>query len=141
MTNAIINQIRANIERLYNRKNSSAWNKGLTAYANELLDELEEAIQGGYFDAEDLESPALVGKALLNGADDWKMYSWGGCSLIYNYQIAERLCNKSELKRTKGGELKPNKSEEWLDTQARALYQAHNIIRAELALYFRKVEK
>ena len=65
---------------------------------------------------------------LLNGADDWKQYSWGGCSFIYDGQIAENLATPSELKRTDDGRLKPNKNEEWLDTQARALYQAFRLI-------------
>ena len=60
----------------------------------------------------------------MNGASSWDQYSWGGCSLIYNSDIAERLCTPSELKQTRNGERKPNANEEWLDTQARALYQA-----------------
>ena len=38
-------------------------------------------------------------KDLLNGASDWNQYSWGGCSLIYNSDIAERVCSPSKLKR------------------------------------------
>lgn len=106
------------------RRDRSAWNKGVTVYALELLGELEEAAEGGYIDAEDLAAPRMLRKALLNGADDWSAYSWGGCSLIYNSGIAERLCCPSGLKRTRNGERRPNSREEWLDTQARALYQA-----------------
>lgn len=102
----------------------SAWKRGVNAYALELLEELEEAISGGYFDAEDLDAPKLLDRQLLNGASDWTQYSWGGCSLIYNGDIAERLCSPSELKKTRGGEWRPNSREEWLDVQARALYQA-----------------
>lgn len=101
-----------------------AWEKGVTAYALELLEGLEEAIDGGYFDPADLEAPKLVERALLNGADNWNQYSWGGCSLIYNGDIAERLCCPSELKKVRNGERRPNASEEWLDVQARALRQA-----------------
>lgn len=102
----------------------SAWKRGVNAYALELLEELAEAISGGYFDAEDLDAPKLLDRQLLNGASDWTQYSWGGCSLIYNGDIAERLCSPSELKKTRGGEWRPNSREEWLDVQARALYQA-----------------
>ena len=49
-------------------------------------------------------------------------------SLIYNEDIAERLCTPSELKKTRHGERRPNAREEWLDTQARALFQAYNLI-------------
>lgn len=106
------------------RKDRSAWDKGVTVYALELVEQLAEGIEGGYIDADGLASQAMFRKALLNGADDWSAYSWGGCSLIYNSDIAERLCCPSELKRTRNGERRPNSREEWLDVQARALSQA-----------------
>ena len=102
----------------------SAWDKGVNAYAHDLLDALEEEFDNGYISADDLANPKLVKKALLSGADDWKVYSWGGCALIYDGDIARRLCSPSELKKTDNGTRKPNRSEEWLDVQARALYQA-----------------
>ena len=102
----------------------SAWDKGVRVYADELLDELLDAIRGGWVDLDDMGSDKLVRKALLNGASDWKEYSWGGCSLIYDQDIAERLCTPSELKKTRHGERRPNGREEWLDVQARALRQA-----------------
>lgn len=68
---------------------------------------------------------------LKNGADGWEAYSWGGSALIYNSDIAERLCTPSELKKTRNGERRPNRDEEWLDTQARALFQAANRLTAE----------
>lgn len=111
------------------RKDRSAWNKGVTVYALELVEQLAEAAEGGYIDADDLAAPRMLRKALLNGADDWSAYSWGGCSLIYNSDIAERLCCPSELKRTRNGERRPNSREEWLDTQARALSQAESRVR------------
>ena len=116
-----IEKIRETIE---NKPVHSARNRGVKSYAVDLLNELTENIQGGYIDPEDLYSPALLKKALLNGAADWAQYSWGGCSLIYDGDIAERLCTPSELKRKRGGDLQPNSRETWLDVQARALYQA-----------------
>ena len=106
------------------RNARSAWDRGVNEYASELIDSLEENFNGGYIDSDDLCNSKMIEKALLNGASDWNQYSWGGSSLIYNRQIAERLCSPSELKKTRNGERKPNSSEEWLDTQARALYQA-----------------
>lgn len=120
-----IEKIRETIE---NKPVRSAWNRGVKSYAVDLLDELAENIQGGYIDPEDLDSPALLKKALLNGAADWAQYSWGGCSLIYDGDIAERLCTPSEYKRKRGGELQPNSQETWLDVQARALSKAANCI-------------
>lgn len=121
-----------NIEKLYqsieSEKQRSAWDKGVTKYALELVEQLGEQINDGYFEELDLTESKKVRAALLNGAADWSQYSWGGCSLIYDSDIAERLCNPSELKKTRNGERRPNSREEWLDTQARALYQAANRI-------------
>lgn len=102
----------------------SAWGRGVLDYANELLDTLEEAIDGSYFDPDDLAACKMVSSALLNGASDWNAYSWGGSALIYNGDIAARLCSPSELKKTRNGERRPNSREDWLDVQARALFQA-----------------
>ena len=119
-----------NIEKLYqsieSEKQRSAWDKGVTKYALELVEQLGEQINGGYFDELDLTESRKVRAALLNGAADWSQYSWGGCSLIYDGDIAERLCCSSELKKTRNGERRPNSRVEWLDVQARALFQAAN---------------
>lgn len=120
-----ITAIRKNLE---SHKSRSAWGKGVKVYAMELLDELEEAISYGYFDAENIAAPKMLEKALLNGASDWAQYSWGGCSLCYDRDIAARLSTPTELKKTHNGGLRPNKREEWLDTQARALYQAAGLV-------------
>lgn len=113
-----------NLEAIKNaieaRKTRSAWDKGVTLYALELLDNLR--------DLPAADNRQEIKKALLNGASDWREYSWGGCSLIYNGDIAERLCSPSELKRCRGGEWRPNRREEWLDVQARALFQACRLI-------------
>lgn len=102
-------------KELEQRKDRSAWNKGVTAYALELLEDIAD-------------NEEITKERLLNGASDWNQYSWGESSLIYDEDIAKRLCTPSELKKTRNGERKPNASEEWLDTQARALFQACNRI-------------
>ena len=107
----------------------SAWKRGVNAYALELLEELDEAIAGGYFAADDLNDGKKLSAQLLNGAKDWTQYSYGGCALIYNGDIAERLCTPSELKKTRSGEWRPNSREDWLDVQARALLQAARRVR------------
>lgn len=115
------------IETLNARKDRSAWNRGVTALALYILDGCE-ADELSYSSAE---------KTLLNGARDWEQYSWGGCALVYDEDIARTLCTPSELKRTRNGERRPNAREEWLDVQARALHQAcariRRIIRREMA--------
>lgn len=107
------------IKSLEEDKCRGAWAKGVNEYAKELAEDLKTVE-----DWEDLFSPKMLEKHMLNGAADWEQYSLGGCSLIYNRDIAERLCNPTELKRTKYGNRRPNAREGWLDTQARALYQA-----------------
>jgi len=101
-------------------KVKSAWDKAVNAYAIELLEQLNK-------DEEFVGSPADK-KELLNGADSWSQFSYGGCSLIYNSDIAERTCSPSEFKKSREGERNPNRREEWLDVQARALTQASNRI-------------
>ena len=115
-------------QAITNEKPRSAWGRGVKEYAEELAEELEEAIQGGYFTDDKLTDRAALKAQLLNGAKDWSQYSYGGSALIYDGDIAERLCSPSELKKTKGGERRPNIREEWLDVQARALRQAANMI-------------
>ena len=100
------------------RKDRSAWDKGVNAYAVELLDNLADLAP------DDLSDRAIIRAALLNGASDWQQYSYGGCALIYDCDIAERLCTPSELKRCRGGEWNLSSRENWLDVQARALRQA-----------------
>lgn len=103
-------------------KERSAWRRGVQAYAVELVDNLED--RAAYEDR--TPAPEEVREWLLNGARNWSEYSWGGSALIYDSDIAARLCCPSELKRTSHGERRPNSREEWLDVQARALHQAAN---------------
>ena len=105
-------------------QNRSAWGRGVTAYAVELIEDLIEAVEGEWITSDDLSNATLIKKAMLNGASDWKQYSEGGCSLISDLDIAKRLCTPSELKRTKGGLNNPNSRESWIDVQSRALFQA-----------------
>ena len=98
----------------------SAWGKGVKVYALELLGTLE---------AETINNVVELKTDLLNGADTWEQYSSGGCALIYDGDIAERLCTPSELKRTRNGDKQPNNCETWIDVQTRALRQAWFLIR------------
>ena len=121
-----IMEIRQGIE---NKKTRSAWDKGVKEYALELLEDMENERKLAK-ETDMAVYPATLEAELLNGAMNWKQYSWGGCSLVYDMQIAKRLCSPSELKKTRNGERQPNASEQWLDVQTRALYQAENMIYA-----------
>lgn len=114
-------------------KTRSAWAKGVKEYAEDLLYKLEE--NAGYCPEilPTISNSGLLEKALLNGAENWQQYSWGGCSHIYDIEIVNSLCTPSEKKRAfyKDGTLKQyaNSREQWLDVQARALYQACELIK------------
>ena len=99
----------------------SAWRKGVRSYALEMVFSAEGPPLAGVVDLK---------KELLNGARNWKEYSEGACSLIYDADIAERLCSPSEYARTREGQRAPNSRETWLDCQARALGQAATLITA-----------
>lgn len=120
---ALADTIRAELNARHDR---SAWDKGVTLYALDLLEDVQEG-------ADNMERLPLDGAELeqwaLNGASCWEQYSDGSCSLCYNADIAARVCTPSELKRKHGGAYEPNSRETWLDVQARALYQAFNRIR------------
>ena len=108
-------------------KARSAWAKGVKIYALEMLDDISERAD---YEGKEPESLEELKDYALNGASDWKCYSFGGSSLIYDNEIAKRLCTASELKKTDNGNKEPNKKEMWLDVQARALYQAYNLIKS-----------
>lgn len=97
----------------------SAWDRGVNQYAIELAANVGEVV-GDWQNYSFYELETIA----LNGATDWAQYSQGGCSLIYNADICERLATASEIKRTRHGELAPNACESWIDVQTRALMQA-----------------
>ena len=112
------------LQKVEDVKVRGAWNKGVKMYAIELLDDADANRECPEFT-----SLSELKDAILNGAKDWMQYSEGGCSLIYNADIAERLCSPSELKRTKNGMNNPNSRENWVQFQARALFQAWELIK------------
>lgn len=96
----------------------SAWGRGVQAYAEKIAHTLADQ-------AHEVEpTRAAIEHIALNGARDWSQYSCGGCSLVYDEDIARLLCTPSMLKRKRCGELPSNSHEDWLDVQARALTQA-----------------
>ena len=121
-----INEIRETID---NTKTRSAWSKGVKLYALSLLVNVQE-LAG---DNPSLTSEQLT-KCMLNGARDWHEYSEGGCALICDNDIAALLCNRTEIIRTHCGERRPNSRETWLDVQARALYQAAQMVTEAAAI-------
>ena len=122
-------------------KNRSAWDRGVQQYAEDFAAELAENLNGGYISLDDLRTGKGAEEAMLNGADNWDQYSYGGSSYIYDWDIARILCTPSELKRTRNGERNPNSRETWLDVQARALFQACNRTKKAIRRAFETVEE
>ena len=120
-------------QAVQNQPARSAWEKGVKEYALELLEDITDE-QLADCGARLSLSWFSLRKLLLNGADTWQEYSYGGCSLIYDGDIAERLCSPSGLKRCNGGDWAPNRRETWLDVQTRALIYASNKIIDEFSI-------
>jgi len=116
-----VSELREVLQKMLSERNTY-WKKGVIVYALELTDYLAEMSPQCITDYKNLE------QLLLNGAMDWDEYSYGGCSNIYDEDIAKTLCTPSELKKKKDGDLPPNRCDTWLDVQARALAQACSLI-------------
>ena len=126
--NKFIEKLKQELETINNEHKGNAWARGVAEYAAELIENIENS-------GTEPRTFEELRAAMLNGASDWGAYSWGGCSLIYDEDIARTLCTPSELKRTNNGQRNPNGRESWLDVQARALMQAaYRVKRAWLAL-------
>ena len=119
------------IEAIKASKARSAWAKGVKWYALNLVEKSYK---------QDTNIVKVNMSVYLNGAETWKEYSYGGCALVYDYDIAKRLCTPGELRKTDFGHKQPNGSVTWLDVQARALYQAHRLIADLIKAEWRKRE-
>lgn len=119
------------IEAIESQSARSTWDRAVKDYAVDMVDGLEDGA------LEPVKTSEQLLALLLNGAEDWREYSYGGLALIYDADIAARVCTPSELRAKRGGELQPSRRENWLDVQARAL--GHAVRRIELA--FEDVQK
>ena len=128
MENIYTNELRKLVEEI---PNTSAYKRGIKKYTDELLDNLEEMARIYKRlpkDENELE------EWLLKGARNWEEYSYGGRSLKYNRQIAERLCTPSEFKRKDGGRIAPSRHDNWFNEQAKALNYACLRIKSKFKL-------
>lgn len=110
--------IRAELNARHDR---SAWDKAVTLYALDLLEDIQEHANDAErlpFDGAELERWAL------NGANNWHHYSAGACSLVWSGDIAARVCTPSMYKCKHEGASEPGNGQTWLDVQAEALKQA-----------------
>jgi len=104
----------------------SAWDRGVRDFAEDLF---KEWADNRHLKPEDLVTEKVTEEDQLNGASDWSQYSWGGCFLVYDCDICRALYSPAEQKRLRDGDRRPNRDEEWLDVQARALSQAARLVR------------
>lgn len=118
-----VNEIRARLEAV---KTRSCWDRGVKGFALNLLRSYIDICE--YCDNNGRPIPELNEETLLNGADDWNAYCYGGGALIYDGDIAKNLCTPSELKRTDNGNKAPIDREGWQDVQARAYFQAYRML-------------
>lgn len=106
-----------NMKKLFAR---SAWDKGVYDYAFDILEPLGDELENVNADT------------LMNGTNTWTAYSYGGCALICDDDIAKRMCTPSEYKKylNAGLNSKLSNSDYWLgNVQTRALFQAMAKIR------------
>lgn len=100
--------------------NRSTWNRACKTYAIELIEYLSSDEIAHLVNCARAARLDDFRKVLLNGAQNWAQFSFGGCALVYDADIDERLNPPSQRGRCS--------SERLLRTQARALYQAERLI-------------
>lgn len=109
------------LENMKKRFARSAWDRGVYDYAFDILEPLGDELENVNADT------------LMNGVNTWTAYSYGGCALICDDDIAKRMCTPSEYKKylNAGPNSKLSDSDYWLgDVQTRALFQAMLKIRS-----------
>ena len=125
-----------NIKQLENEiekeKANSAWDKGVKNYCFEIIDNIKNNYN---YHGEDLKSFDFksLQKLALNGADTWSQYSWGGCSLVYNWDILKALFSPSIVKKYENSDT--IRGLHLLDYQARALKFAMSKIYNKIKYY------
>ena len=108
------------LENMKKRFARSAWDKGVYDYAFDILEPLGDELEN------------VKADTLMNGVNTWTDYSYGGCALISDDDIAKRMCAPSEYKKylNAGLNSKLSDSDYWLgNVQTRALFQAMAKIR------------
>ena len=118
------------LEKVMATSPRSAWCRGVKAYAVELLEEIQEAIDWNEEHGKGAESytPSELEKLALNGARNWTEFSEGGCALVYTADIVERLCTPSEIRMFRDGKRSVLFRCHCLEWQSRALWQAFRLI-------------
>ena len=109
------------IEAIEKQEPKSQDHKARRLYALEMLAGLAEN-KGAVYQWDNLRQNVID---MLNGAENWQQYNDGGCSLVYNRDIAERIMTPSEFKRWENSTSEPD----LLGRQYRYLLRAVSLIK------------
>lgn len=83
-------------EEIMRRENKEK--RAVYKYALEILSDYQD----GHHKSDSFDINHTNIKELLNGAEDWRQYSEGGCSLIYTGDIEERIGVGGDLMKRQG---------------------------------------
>ena len=102
----------------------SKWRRAIKEDALDIVDSIQEALS--FSNTDTLPGSVQELKEIaLNGAEDWKQYSWGGMAICYNDAIKAHYLTDSEIKRHPGDIVD---GMHLLDLQAWALKQAWQMV-------------
>lgn len=109
----------------------STWNRGIAAYASDLIDCYAINVAG--YPDKDGYVAAPTERTFLNGAASWYEYAAGGCNaaLICDESIIKRLFPPSVVKRSRwaaGGYRCPISGADFISIEAVAIGRAYSII-------------
>lgn len=102
------------------------WNKATACYADLLLDSYIEICK--WYADQNEAIPALSLDIVLNGASGWHQYSYYGCALVYDSDIAKVVFTPAQFAKWKQG--RKVTAEPLLDIQARALAAGWGVLKS-----------
>lgn len=102
------------------------WNKATAYYADFLLDSYIEICKWCADQNEAI--PDLSLDLVLNGASGWHQYSYGGCALVYDGDIAKTVFTPAQFAKWEQG--RKVTAEPLLDIQARALAAGWRVLKS-----------
>lgn len=102
------------------------WNKATAYYADFLLDSYIEICK--WCADQNAAIPALSLDLVLNGASGWHQYSYGGCALVYDGDIAKVVFTPAQFAKWEQG--RKVTAEPLLGIQARALAAGWRVLKS-----------
>lgn len=102
------------------------WNKSTAYYADFLLDSYIEICKWRADQNEAI--PPLSLELVLNGASGWHQYSYSGCALVYDSDIAKVVFTPAQFAKWEQG--RKVTAEPLLDIQARALAAGWRVLKS-----------